>query len=84
VQFLKPDSWSGTHLFGSFFLCKCLIFLGLGVYQASLTALSLGIIWECLDEMFGKGCGVVWFDSRGYDSSDVLCDAIGCGLALCF
>lgn len=82
MKFQRLDSWSFVHIFGSFFLVKLILHLNPVVWQAALIAFGLGLCWEGFDQFFGKGCGVVWFDSRGFDGSDVLMDALGCALAL--
>jgi hypothetical protein len=84
VQFLKPDSWSGWHLWGSFFLVHFLqIFPHESIWTPALIVFGLGVAYDFIgDEICGKCFEIGWFDVRGFDWGDVCFDALGCGLAL--
>ena len=84
MKFQTPDSWSFVHFFGSFTLVKFLIFCGVVVaWKAAVLALICGLAWEFFcDEICGKDFEIKLFDSRGFDCSDLIFDALGCGLAL--
>ncbi len=78
------DSWSLTHLFGSFFLVAAVhwILPTYPIMASASIALTLGIIWECLDDKLGKERHIKFFDGRGFSWGDIACNFIGCFLAV--
>ena len=96
----RLDAWSGTHLFGSFALAIVLmtLFPSRGIFDACLITFCLGIIWECLDNLYKlfyhylsdkfpqftlKVLKHIW-DKRGFSWLDLVMDFIGCaGAGLC-
>ncbi|OHD23382.1 MAG: hypothetical protein A2Y38_18980 [Spirochaetes bacterium GWB1_59_5] len=82
MHLLRPDAWSLTHCFGSFYLVIFLHHFGLALASAVPLVLVLGIVWEVLDDWFGLRLGgLFYYDKRGFDVSDILFDAAGCALA---
>ena len=80
VRLFRPDAWTGTHLFGSFFLsCLCQHFIPSHL-EAACLAFSFGLLWECMDEGFGKTWAI--FDPRGMDLGDAIADGIGAFAAI--
>ena len=71
MKIFKPDAWSGTHLFGSFFLARVLQ-LWLDPVMAFCAAVALGVLWECVDQIV----------RRSGDWGDVAFDALGAGMAI--
>jgi len=92
------DCWSTAHLFGSYFLVDLIayicsfdvwIFHPHPIMDVACFAFALGIIYEAVDETFGKGFimfGRHWqikfFDERGFSWEDIGFDLAGCLLAV--
>ena len=80
MNIFRFDWHTPTHLFGCFFLASLFQHVpGVNVFDAALIAISLGIAWELLDEIF-KGKWIM--DPRGYDLNDIAVDVIGAVLAI--
>jgi len=80
------NGWNYIHLLGSCVLTIVLSKLMLTLY-AGLLALTLGLLWELLDQA-NKDCGwEIWFfDPAGFDWRDwLIMDLVGIilGLMLC-
>ena len=82
---MRLDIHSIIHFVGSYALAMTFFVWGVPMYW--LWAFGLGVAWELLDE-FNKWCirdlneSIPWFDSRGWDSTDILVDGLGVALAV--
>ncbi len=80
MKFLPPDAWTGTHLFGSFFLSRLLMQVIHEPGLAAGAALLLGVVWEIVVDEYRFN--VFNPDPRGGDWGDIIADAVGCALSL--
>jgi len=88
MTFFPFDWHTPTHLFGSYFLVHVLRRITAWIngkedsetkFASFVLALSLGLGWEVLDQVFA---GQWIFDLRGGDFADIAADVIGVLLGL--
>lgn len=91
----KFDCWFWVHLMGCALLAIILkTKFGMYKYYAFWIVIALGILYECLDEVFGSSIygSNLWFfirrlwkfDERGWSWSDILADSIGASFVIWF
>ncbi len=81
MKLFKPDAWTGTHIFGSFFLA-CLLQHFMSPIAAAGYALLLGFCWEIIVDIVKFDPFNLHPDPRGGDWGDIIADAVGCALSI--
>ncbi len=87
MKFMRPDAWTGTHLFGSFFLVHFLQYFSDNTITEILLPYFLvfliGLAWELLSVIYPGGLKKM-LDPRGGDWGDIIANSIGILLAIVF
>lgn len=78
---MRLDCWSAIHFWGSFFLSVFFCYWGVIYYKACVLAFLCGLVWELLDEWFGRSRRITLFDPRGGSWDDIIFDLGGCLIA---